>query len=121
MGTFYLQPLADELIRLKRYQEGLELADNALSSMFKNRDYKLWLSKAKAELYLEQLEECEVSLSTASLFAKDRYDDIIISIYFDELSNKRAFTEAKRVLKVGPMKESVSYTGMLLKKQNELL
>ena len=89
--------------------------------MFKNRDYKLWLSKAKAELYLEQLEECEVSLSTASLFAKDRYDDIIISIYFDELSNKRAFTEAKRVLKVGPMKESVSYTGMLLKKQNELL
>ena len=63
--------------------------------MFKTRDYRLWLSKAKAELYLERLEDSETSLATASLYANNKYDDLIVSIYYDEINNKRAFFEAK--------------------------
>ena len=59
LGSMFVQPLAEELIRLERYSEGLELVEDSLSSIFKRKEYGLWFSKAKAELFLERLEECE--------------------------------------------------------------
>ena len=75
---------------MERFSEGLEIISDSLASIFKAKDYKLWLSKAKAELSLELLEECESSLSRASLYARTWIEELRTTMLFDKLNNKRA-------------------------------
>lgn len=91
IGSFYLEHKAEELIKLERFEEGLQIANDLVESRFSHRSYHLWLSKAKAELGLKLYEECEESLSRASAYAKGRWDDYRISLIMDTVNINKAF------------------------------
>jgi hypothetical protein len=97
-----------------------------LNSAFRSKSYKLWLLKARLELDLELLEECEMSLVKASNYASSRIDSIWTMIRFESFSNKRALKRLNNELREEGKDElkfddSKDYGRMLLERENAVL
>ena len=69
VGPLFSEQKIVELTRLSQFEEAIAEAWRALESSFNVRSFSIWYHKALSECLLDQYEDCEASLSRASLYA----------------------------------------------------